>query len=36
MEKKEEKKKNTMKLYEAIFWGAFILLLVFMIFKIWW
>jgi len=36
MEKKEEKKKNTMKLYEAIFLGAFILLLVFMIFKIWW
>ena len=36
MKKKEEKKKNTMKLYEAIFLGVFILLIVFMIFRIWW
>ncbi len=36
MKKKDENKKNTMKLYEAIFLGAFILLLVFIIFRIWW
>lgn len=35
--KKEVKKNNkTIKLYEAIFFGACILLFVFMIFRIWW
>lgn len=37
MKKKEIKKDTkTIKLYEAIFFGLCILLLVFMIFRIWW
>ncbi len=37
MKKKEDKKnKRTIKLYEALFFGACLLLLVFMIFRIWW
>ncbi len=37
MKKKEIKKDTkTIKLYEALFFGLCILLLVFMIFRIWW